>query len=439
MSLPKRWASHLLQLGTWVAAALVLGATFGRPGWWLAAALAVWLAATLYKLYDLDRVLDGEQARSIVTTSGLWAELLARVVRYKDKAAARKKKYHRLLREVRESTGALRDAGVILNSQNEIEWFNVAATVLLGLEPQRDIGQRIDNLVRHPDFVEYLKSASDRVIYIPAPKDPSGRLSVQVIPYSRRQRLAIFRDVTHEYRLERTRRDFVANASHELRSPLTVFGGYLESMLEDSEIPSTWDGPIEEMQRQVDRMTRIIRDLLELSRLESMEGQASHDFIDVTGMLKTIGKELSQAVPGLTLELDLDESTALLGEETQLHSIFYNLMNNAIRFTPEPGRVDVSWKRIPGGAYFEVSDTGVGIPEELIPRVTERFFRVDPGRSRASGGTGLGLAIVKHALHKHGATLRIESQVGTGSSFRCDFPSDRVVARGSARQAVVQG
>jgi two-component system, OmpR family, phosphate regulon sensor histidine kinase PhoR len=437
--LPKRWVSHLLQLGAWVAIALVLGVTFGRPGWWVAFALAVWLAATLQKLYDLDRVLDGRPARWIVTTSGLWAELLARVVRYKDKAAYRKKKYHRLLREVRESTGALRDAGVILNPQNEIEWFNVAATALLGLESPRDIGQRIDNLVRHPDFVGYLNSAKDRVIYIPAPKDPTGRLSVQIIPYSRRQRLAIFRDVTHEYRLERTRRDFVANASHELRSPLTVFGGYLETMLEDSAIPSTWDGPIEEMQRQVDRMTRIIRDLLELSRLESMEGQAGHDFVDVTGMLKAIGKEMSQTAPGLTLDLDLDENTALLGEETQLHSIFFNLINNAIRFTPEPGSVHILWKRIPGGACFEVRDTGIGIPEELIPRVTERFFRVDPGRSRASGGTGLGLAIVKHALQKHGATLRIESKLGEGSTFRCDFPDERVVARGGVRQTAVQG
>jgi two-component system phosphate regulon sensor histidine kinase PhoR len=437
--LPKRWISHLLQLGAWLLASLAFGAAFGRPGWWLALALAIWLGATLIKLYDIDRVLDGQPARSIVTTSGLWAELLARVERYKGKAAYRKKKYHRLLREVRESTGALRDAGVILNPQNEIQWFNAAANALLGLESPRDIGQRIDNLVRHPDFVDYLNSANDRVIYIPSPKDATGRLSVQVIPYSRHQRLAIFRDVTHEYRLERTRRDFVANASHELRSPLTVFGGYLESMLEDRTIPETWDGPIEEMQRQVDRMTRIIRDLIELSRLESMEGRAGHDFVDVPGMLGAIGRELAALAPGIELNLDIDDSTALTGDETQLHSIFYNLINNAIRFTPAPGRIDVSWKRVATGASFEVRDTGIGIPEELIPRVTERFFRVDPGRSRASGGTGLGLAIVKHALQKHGATLRIESEPGKGSSFQCNFPNERVVARGGVRQSAAQG
>ena len=219
-----------------------------------------------------------------------------------------------------------------------------------------------------------------------------------------------------------------------------MFGGYLESMLEDSTIPPAWDAPIEEMQRQVDRMTRIIRDLIELSRLESMDGEAGHGFVDVSGMLKAMGKDFSHAAAGgLDVAFDLDDNTALLGDETQLHSIFYNLINNAIRFTPKPGRVDVSWRRIPGGALFEVKDTGIGIPEELIPRVTERFFRVDPGRSRASGGTGLGLAIVKHALQKHGATLGIESELGHGSTFSCRFPEERVVARGGARQVAVSG
>ena len=437
--MPKRWVSHLIGLTAWLVAALLFGAAFGQPAWWLAGALAVWLGVMLRRLYDLDRVLDGKRARTIVATSGLWAELLARVQRYKDKASARKKKYHRLLREVRESTGALSDAGVILNQDNEIQWYNPAATRLLGLESSRDIGQRIDNLVRHPDFVAYLNGAHDSVIYLPAPKDPSARLSVQIIPYSRQQRLAIFRDVTHEYRLERTRRDFVANASHELRSPLTVFGGYLDAMLDDETIPPAWNEPLTEMQRQVDRMTRIIRDLLELSRLESMDGQAVQDFVDVAAMLKSIGEEFRLSSPELSLDLEIDENFALLGDETQLHSIFYNLINNAVRFTPGDGRIGISWERTPDGVHFRVQDTGVGIPEDLIPRVTERFFRVDPGRSRASGGTGLGLAIVKHALQRHGATLTITSQLEQGSTFGCQFPEERVVTRGGVRQAAVQG
>ena len=434
--MPKRWITHLVLLCVWLLGALLIGLGAGAPGWWISGALALWLASTLLKLYDLDRVLDGHKARTITTTSGLWAELLARVARYKDKASVRKKKYHRLLREVRESTGALRDAGVILNAQNEIQWFNAAATRLLGLASPRDIGLRIDNLVRHPDFVEYLNDADDRVIYIPAPQVSGGRISVQVIPYSRKQRLAIFRDVTHEYRLERTRRDFVANASHELRSPLTVFGGYLETMLEDPAVTAGWRGPIDEMQRQVDRMTRIICDLIELSRLESMDGRAAQEFIDVAAIAKGIGKDFARS-SGPELRFELAPDLALLGDETQLYSVFYNLIVNAMRFTPETGHVQVSWRPSDDGAVFEVRDTGIGIPEEMIARVTERFFRVDPGRSRAAGGTGLGLAIVKHALQKHDAELTIESQLDVGSTFACHFPHERVVSRGGARQAAV--
>ena len=393
----------------------------------------------LNRLYDLDRALEGKKARSIVATSGLWAELLARVQRYKDKASGRKKKYHRLLREVRESTGALSDAGIILNSDNEVQWFNPAATRLLGLETGRDTGQRIDNLVRHPDFVSYLADGEGGVIFLPAPKDPTGRLSVQIIPYSRKQRLAIFRDVTHEFRLERTRRDFVANASHELRSPLTVFGGYLDAMLDDESIPEAWDVPLTEMQRQVDRMARIIRDLLELSRLESMDGQAIREFVDVPRKLKAIAEEFRQSSRDLTINIDIDDNLALLGDETQLHSVFYNLISNAVRFTPDKGQIHISWEPAPEGVRFSVRDTGIGISEELIPRITERFFRIDPGRSRESGGTGLGLAIVKHALQRHGSALTISSKLGQGSTFSCQFPEDRVITRGGVRQAAAQG
>jgi two-component system phosphate regulon sensor histidine kinase PhoR len=419
LTLPKRWIAYLLSLGLWLLAALLIGLVMRSAGWWVAGASGAWLAVTLLKLYDLDRVLDGGSSRSITATSGLWAQLLARVERYKDKASSRKKKYHRLLREVRESTGALRDAGVILNAQNEIQWFNAAATRLLGLESPRDVGLRIDNLVRHPEFVSHLDDADDGVICIPAPNEPAGRISVQVIPYSRKQRLAIFRDVTHEYRLERARRDFVANASHELRSPLTVFGGYLETMLGDPAVASGWRGPIDEMQRQVDRMAGIIRDLLELSRLESMDGKAGQDFIDVAAIATAIGNDFMGSTDP-ELHFDLAPDVALLGDEVQLHSVFYNLIVNAMRFTPENGRVQVTWQRTDRGASFEVRDTGIGIPDEMISR-----------------GTGLGLAIVKHALQKHDAELTIESRLDVGSTFGCHFPVERVVSRGGARQAAV--
>jgi two-component system phosphate regulon sensor histidine kinase PhoR len=433
--LPKRWISQIVLLSVWLAAALLLGLVFGRPGWWMTGALALYLAHTLRYVYLLDRALEGGKSVPMLETRGLWAEVFGRVARLKGKARNRKKKYHRLLREVRESTGALSDGGIILNGAHEILWFNPAATRLLGLDPARDIGNRIDNLLRHPDFVSYLGAPTGEGVVVPSPEQDGGWLAVQLIPYGQDQHLAIVRDVTREHMLETTRRDFVANASHELRSPLTVVSGYLDSLAEGDDVPAAWSKPIGEMQRQVSRMTQILRDLIELTRLEAADSRAPHGFVDVCAMLKGIAKDFppSDERPRLTLRLETD--AALLGSESELHSIFFNLINNAVRFTPATGSVDVSWRLDGDGALFEVADTGIGIPEEQIPRITERFYRVDPGRSRATGGTGLGLAIVKHALQRHAATLSIRSREGEGSTFSCHFPPARVAMRSGAGAA----
>ena len=436
MTLPNRWASQFAWLAVWVVAALSLGAWFGGMGWWLVGALALYGARLLRRLYLLDRVLDGYQRVAVVETRGLWPEMFARVEKIRAKARSRKKKYHRLLREVRESTGALSDGGIILNAENEIVWFNAAATRLLGLSTA-DVGNRLDNLVRHPDFVAYLAKPTPEPVTVPSPSDESGMLTAQIVPYGKDQRLAIIRDITREIKLERMRRDFVANASHELRSPLTVIGGYLDALADDEAMPSAWRGPIGEMQRQAERMTRILRDLIELSRLESSDRTDSDEVVDVARMLELIAGEFQSPGgerPPVTLELESDAS--LLGNESELHSIFYNLVNNAVRFTPPTGTVKVAWREDGVGAVFEVTDTGIGIPEEQIPRITERFYRVDPGRSRASGGTGLGLAIVKHALQRHDGTLQIHSLEGHGSTFTCRFPSARVVSRTAVAEAV---
>lgn len=436
MTLPSRWASQIAALAGLIAAALLFGWWFGRPGWWLAGALLLYIAFTLRHLYWLDRALEGHRRVPLFETRGLWAEIFARVDKLRAKARNRKRKYHRLLREVRESTGALSDGGIILNADNEIMWFNPAAARLLGLDVATDVGHRIDNLLRQPDFVAYLRAPSGDGITVVSPRHESGWLHVQIIPYGTDQRLAIVRDVTNEKSVERTRRDFVANASHELRSPLTVISGYIDTMAEDTELAEAWRGPVSEMQRQADRMTRILRDLIELTRLESAESVAAHDFVDVVGLLKAIAQEF-QGKPGPAIELAIETDAALLGKESELHSIFYNLVNNAVRFTPVTGRVRIVWRAADGGAVFEVVDTGIGIPEEQIPRVTERFYRVDPGRARVSGGTGLGLAIVKHALQRHAGELSIRSREGEGSTFSCKFPKDRVVFRGEAKRAVL--
>ena len=434
MKLPQRWARQLGFLTAWLGGAVLLGLWFGAVSWWLVAALALYVAHVLRQVYLLDRVLFGEKRLPSFETRGLWAELLARVDKIRVKARNRKKKYHRLLREVWESTGALRDGGIILNADHEILWCNPAATRLLGLDPSRDIGNRIDNFVRHPDFVRYLASPKGEEVTIPSPVRQDAWLSITLIPYGQNQRLAIVRDVTRQVKLETMRRDFVANASHELRSPLTVIRGYLDSLGEDDELPEELAVPVKEMRRQADRMTQILEDLIELTRLESAEPSARQEFVDVAGLLERIVGELARSAEGCTLELHLETDRALLGNEVELHSVFYNLIHNAVRFTPPPGRIDVTWRASGDGAELSVEDTGIGIPADQIPRVTERFYRVDPGRSRATGGTGLGLAIVKHALQRHDGTLEIESEEGVGSTFTCRFPPARIARRGGAER-----
>ncbi len=434
--MPRRWVSQLGALAAWSAAAVLLGLWYGNVGWWLAGALALYIAHTLRHLYLLDRVLTSGKRVGLFETRGLWAEIFARVERLKTKSRNRKKRYHRLLREVRESTGALSDAGIILNADSEIVWFNPAATRLLGLDPAHDIGHRIDNLLRYPAFIEYLAEPDGASITIPSPVDETGALSVQIIPYGRDQRLAIVRDVTHETRLERTRRDFVANASHELRSPLTVISGYLDTLEEDPDLPESWQAPIREMVRQASRMTQILRDLIDLTRLESAEGKAKHEFVSMAGLLEAVVEEFRAREDAPAIELHLQTDAALLGNESELHSVCFNLISNAVRFTPQAGRVDVTWRADDEGAYLDVADTGVGIPEDQIPRITERFYRVDPGRSRATGGTGLGLAIVKHALQRHNGGLSIESAEGEGSTFTCRFAPSRIVTRQRESEAV---
>jgi two-component system, OmpR family, phosphate regulon sensor histidine kinase PhoR len=437
VTLPNRWATQLIALAGWLGAGLLLGVWFGGTGWWLAGALAIYVVHTLRNVALLDRVLDGHKRVPLFVTRGLWAEIFARVDKVRAKARNRKKKYHRLLREVRESTGALSDGGIILNSDHEILWFNPAATRLIGLDPVTDVGHRIDNFLRHPDFVAYIAAPTAEGVMIPSPREEAGWLTVQIIPYGQDQLLAIVRDITREIKLERTRRDFVANASHELRSPLTVIAGYLDALGDDGEMPAGWRAPVTEMRRQADRMTQILRDLIELTRLESAEREAPHEFVDVGGMLELIAREFQTASNEPVVELHLATDAALLGSESELHSIFYNLVNNAVRFTPS-GSVRIYWRGDDGGgAVFEVVDTGIGIAEEQIPRITERFYRVDPGRSRATGGTGLGLAIVKHALQRHEGTLNIHSREGEGSTFSCRFPASRLVLRADAARAVL--
>jgi two-component system, OmpR family, phosphate regulon sensor histidine kinase PhoR len=247
------------------------------------------------------------------------------------------------------------------------------------------------------------------------------------VPYGGGQSLLLVRDVTRQMRLEAMRKDFVANASHELRTPLTVIAGYLDTLADDPSVDAAWQEPIKDMRAQAQRMNAIIADLLELSRLESTEGEAPRDPIDVPRMLERLHRDalISADRPRHVL-LELESDDGLFGSAHEIESAFTNLLVNALKYTLAEGTVRMRWWVDEEGAYFSVIDSGIGIPAEHIPRLTERFYRVDAGRSRGQGGSGLGLAIVKHALQRHGGWLDVQSVEGKGSNFTCHFPQQRI-------------
>jgi two-component system phosphate regulon sensor histidine kinase PhoR len=412
--------------------ALAAGWIAGYPALFAAGYLTIVVAVQAWNLVRFESWLRLRSIQKPPNMHGLWAETLERANRLYQRKRFHKRRALMLLRELRRMTSAMPDGTILLGPTREILWFNPTAAQWLGLRRKLDYGIRIDNLIRQPEFVEYVTSGG---------KGPGPRLHMPnlgdrwfafnlVTTTARDLQLLIVRDVTNEARLESMRRDFVANASHELRSPLTVVRGYLDTLAEDPSLDEGWREPVREMQRQSERMHSIVQDLLELSRLEAGKGEAELEPVDVGGMLALIRKEvLARPEHPAAFELNLESDALLLGAESELHSIFHNLITNAVKYTPAEGRVAVRYWTDAVGSHVAVADTGIGIPASHIPRLTERFYRVDAGRSRKLGGSGLGLAIVKHALQRHAGQLEIASVEGEGSTFTCHFPPQRVQMR----------
>ena len=332
----------------------------------------------------------------------------------------------RVVRDLVVHPGAV--GALVLGEDDRMVWCNGAAQRLLGLSPTRDVGRPIVHLVRYPGFVTFLaQRRSGDSVEFPSPLDDALLLGARLVPYGRKQRLLLATDVSQLRRLEQMRRDFVANVSHELRTPLTVISGYLETLL-DSESPAleVWRQPLHRMQEQSRRMLHIIEDLLLLARLEARKEPLPRQPVNVPALLADIADD-ALALSGdqnHQIEVSADPALWILGCEKDLRSAFANLAFNAVRYTPAGGRIALRWFADASGAHLAVEDNGEGIAPQHIPRLTERFYRVNRDRSRGSGGTGLGLSIVKHVLNHHGGQLRISSELGVGSVFACDFPAE---------------
>jgi two-component system phosphate regulon sensor histidine kinase PhoR len=427
----RAWLYWSLRLSVAALIGLTAGLLFDRS--WavfalFALAVLVFLGLELFTLQRVLRWLSTDQPELAPDLPGPWGDLVVRIVRLYRRKQFHKLRLLRLLRELRRSTAAMPDGVVVLNPQSEILWFNRTAARLLGLRGKSDVGLRIENLLRAPEFLRYLRQGQYALpVVLLSALEGEHYLSLQIVPYGAGQLLVLVRDVTREARLENMRKDFVANASHELRSPLTVLSGYLETLANEPEIPASLQGPVQEMRRQAQRMTRIVHDLLELSRLESSDPTAPTQPIDVAALMAQLRQDvLARPVRPAQVQVQADSRRRLLGEELQIHSAFANLVDNAAKYTSTEGSVQIRWWTDAQGGHFCVADTGIGIAAEHIPRLTERFYRVDAGRSRATGGSGLGLAIVKHVLQRHGAQLSIESEEGSGSRFTCHFPPERL-------------
>jgi len=359
-------------------------------------------------------------------TTGIWEEIYYHVYRIKKNEKRRKKKLSKMIDQFRQSTEALPDAAVVLGAHDEIEWANKAARDVFGLQ-QSDKGQRIPNLIRFPDFIRYLKSGNYKeAVVLPSPVDNRITLEVRIVPYGAGLRLLLAQDVTQLKKMERMRKDFVANVSHELRTPLTVLKGYLETLqdMDDGHSPLL-TGSFQQMQGQTERMQHLVDDLLLLTRLETQ--QKKSQCVDVPALLSHICKEgdsLENA--SRRIELTLETAAHIVGEEQELRSAFTNLLGNALKYSPEDSVVKVRWYQDKESIVLTVEDQGEGIAKADIPRVTERFYRVETKRVKKVNGTGLGLAIVKHVLMRHDAHLNINSELGKGSCFSCYFPVGRL-------------
>jgi two-component system phosphate regulon sensor histidine kinase PhoR len=431
--MPEFWIRPLGTLGVFLFLALVVWPIAGAVAALLTFVVCLigYLVYHLRQLDALNRWLMDPQLKTVPQGSGSWQDTFAILYQMARRQSKSRLQLSEALARFRRAGEAMPDGVVILDENDEIEWFNPVAEKQFGLNLQSDTGRPITYLLRQTQFHEYLASHNySEPLTIKSSRNPEATLSIQLVPFGAKQKLLISRDVSRFDQLETIRRDFVANVSHELRTPLTVVGGFLETINDHSNLSrEEREHYFNLMLDQTQRMQRLVDDLLTLSRLESAGNPLQESKVDIPALMHSLYKEAQGLSRGRhDIRLEVESDVGLMGSENELRSAFGNLISNAVRYTPQAGQITLRWESVGGDARFSVRDTGIGIEAHHIPRLTERFYRVDRSRSRETGGTGLGLSIVKHVLTRHQGRLEVTSEVGQGSTFAAWFPASRVVA-----------
>jgi two-component system phosphate regulon sensor histidine kinase PhoR len=431
------WARSIVSLALLAAVCAALAFVAGvKAG--LALAVLALIAQGLFATYHTERLwrlLDAPVYGEVPSAPGVWGEIYYRL----HKLA---KRWHAQVRQVEQQHSrfiqaiqASPNGVVMLDDHDQIEWCNAIAEVHFGIEAKRDLRQHVTHLVRQPDFVRYLNSHQydEMLVMRGMGEKRQNVLSVQVFPYGENRKLILSADITELERTDAMRRDFVANVSHELKTPLTVLSGFLETMRELPLDELERSRYLELMDQQASRMRNIVDDLLVLAKLEGDLKPPSDHAIDMRAVLRHLQEDAQTLSNGRhRITFETDDALTVSGVETEVMSALGNLVTNAVRYTPDGGDIHARWAQVGDSAVFSVTDTGFGIPAADIPRLTERFYRVDRSRSRDTGGTGLGLAIVKHVLQRHDAVLEVKSEEGRGSTFSVRFPAQRTVRRQAA-------
>lgn len=424
-------------LERWRFIFVVFGGGLGGvvSGYWLVSyiiVLVIYIVWLLYKLQQLNNWLErGGKSSKVPDSDGIWERISFHINKTQKRSEVCKKRMSTLLKRFQGIITSLPYATVVLSTNNEIDWANKLSVSLLRIDLKKDRGQRIENLIRDPKVQKLLANNKQEEIEITSPHDRQLKLALQLIPIQGDLKLFIARDISERVQLQQMRKNFIANASHELRTPLTVIAGYLEIMDEDDKLPQHLKLPVKSASEQSLRMQNIIEDLLTLSHLENSElSEDKSEKFSLAEIIETICNDegyLDDNAHPINL-IQLDRDLKLKGSQSEIISVCSNLIHNAIRYTPKGSEIIITWKKLSNGeGLFSVEDNGQGISSEHLSHLTERFYRVDKGRSQDTGGTGLGLAIVQHIIQRHGGKMEIKSTVGKGSTFLVYFPAERVM------------